>query len=228
MLNKMRDNGFNPDAIIDVGACIGDWMTAPLTAFPNADFYAFEPNQDVWHKLIAFAANYPGRIVLENRAVWNKTQKLTMNFSGQHTSFFPDVNGKRWGEKRSVKAITLDECGFEAYNNIFLKMDVQGGELKVLEGANDLLASNKIEAIVLEASLFEFQKGIPLYPEVFDIMHSLSFGLWGVINTHYRTLDKRPGQLDLMFVHNSSQLVQDNRWSKKENGMPEWSSYASK
>ena len=218
----MQKNGFNPDAIVDVGACVGDWMLTPLALFPKANFYAFEPNQDVWHRLVTFSASYPNQIILDNRALWNKKQKLTMNFSGQHTSFFPDVNGKRWGEKRSVEAMPLDGYGLEDYNNIFLKLDVQGAELNVLDGAKDLLTANKIEAVVMEASLFEFQKGMPLYPEVFDKMHTLNFGLWGVINTHYRTLDNRPGQLDLMFVHNNSQLVKDNRWSKNENGMPNW------
>jgi len=69
---------------------------------------------------------------------------------------------------------TLDEAvTSDSEGPVFLKLDVQGYELEVLRGGNNLLS--KTEVVVLECSLIEYNTGAPLIADVISFMKDRGF-----------------------------------------------------
>ena len=65
---------------------------------------------------------------------------------------------------------------------VLLKVDVQGGELAALRGADRLLSS--IDAILVEASFVELYEGQALASEVWSFLETNGFscrGIWSIV-----------------------------------------------
>lgn len=50
-LERMRDQGFKPAIVMDVGAATGDWTRSCLRIFPEAQYILVEPQQVYWGEL---------------------------------------------------------------------------------------------------------------------------------------------------------------------------------
>ncbi len=77
----------------------------------------------------------------------------------------------------------------------FLKLDVQGFELQVLSGATQILKS--VEAVMMEVSLIEINKGAPMLAEVVQFMAERGFEVGDILEIHRRPLDQATNQVDL-------------------------------
>ena len=91
-----------------------------------------------------------------------------------------------------------------------MKVDVQGFELDVLEGASDVL--DQFEVIVLEVSIIRIGK-VPTFYEVMQYMHAKGYRLYDFLPMYYRPLDNALWQGDAIFVRNDSSLVSSLQWS---------------
>ncbi|PTX98421.1 FkbM family methyltransferase [Opitutus sp. ER46] len=148
------------DTVFDVGANIGDWSRAVLSAAPGVRVHAFEPTPSTFEILstnlggtdatlhrLAFAAMDEQRplICFEDRS----------EFSGMN-SFFrrADVEHRLGihGTQTVVTARRLDcfmaEIGIAEVS--FLKIDTEGGELEVLRGASEALGHERIKVLQFE------------------------------------------------------------------------------
>ncbi len=90
-------------------------------------------------------------------------------------------------------------------NNNLIKLDVQGSELKVLEGLKDTI--NSFEVIILEVSIHNYNKDSPLFDKVMNYMIKKNYRLYDLFDL------KRLGnnksflvQFDCVFVRNNSEL----------------------
>jgi FkbM family methyltransferase len=143
----------------DAGANIGSYSEAVVQVLhdKNVKIYAFEPVAYTF-SLLSKAIGGLKDIHLFNHGLGDKEETLTIysNFetSGAATLYNHSLNmyktGRRLTEQVSVK--TLDAvCATEAVSGIdFLKLDVEGHELKVLQGAQGLLCGNRIRFIQFE------------------------------------------------------------------------------
>jgi FkbM family methyltransferase len=149
-------SGKSAPVVFDVGANEGQWIAEVLAVCPNAIIHAFEPQI----KLAALVgAKYPN-VVVNNLGVGDAVGVLELfDYAGhagsQHASLMAGViDGIHNGNLRSqsVSVETLDAyCAQHHIEHIdFLKIDVEGFELKVLHGANLMLKSNKIDVIQFE------------------------------------------------------------------------------
>ncbi|WP_119462012.1 FkbM family methyltransferase [Rhodospirillaceae bacterium SYSU D60014] len=143
--------------ILDVGAHRGEWSRALLDiAGPQlASIYAFEPapeNHDFIRKiadprleLVPLAASdNPGQLVLYSHVSGASISSVYRRKL--------DHYGMEFDKERPVECTTVD--AFLSERNIervdFLKLDVEGHEMKVLEGAQKSLTSGKIRALSFE------------------------------------------------------------------------------
>jgi 2-O-methyltransferase len=89
-----------------------------------------------------------------------------------HQEVHPEV---KFNERIKVKAVTLDE--WAAQHGIsrvdFLWLDLQGAEIKALQGAEKLLEN--VTGIFTEVSLIETYENVPLYEEVKTFLTSRGF-----------------------------------------------------
>jgi FkbM family methyltransferase len=158
-ISRLVDPG---DLTVDAGANIGQ-MTSIMAvrAGSNGEVIAFEPHPVIFIELKHNIESWRGdsraaRIVAHDQALSNSpgTAQLVMpeSFEGNRgTSFLADKSGAASKVRHvDVKVTTLDGM-IEAGRTVgFLKMDVEGHELKVLEGARRLLESKAIRDVLFE------------------------------------------------------------------------------
>lgn len=84
-----------------------------------------------------------------------------------------------------IETTTLDDfCYSEGINEIdFIQLDVQGGELKVLEGASSILERSTL-AIITEVEFTELYTGQPLFGDVDVHLRNKGFTLFDLSNMH--------------------------------------------
>ena len=90
-------------------------------------------------------------------------------------------------EQIEVSAVTLDS--FCKENHIIqidiLKMDIQGGELAALIGAEKLLSDKKIKLIYTESFFREQYLNQPLFYEIAKYLKTLDYHLQDIYNPFY-------------------------------------------
>jgi FkbM family methyltransferase len=142
--------------VIDVGANRGDYAATVLDLFPAARVICFEPAISALEGLRArFGADQRVEIVPRglDRAAGSRPLYADAEGSGLASVYSRrlDHHGIRFSEVGSVPVTTLDEyCASHAIDEIdLLKLDVEGHELAVLEGATETIARG-IRAIQFE------------------------------------------------------------------------------
>lgn len=142
----------------DVGANVGDYTQALVARFgPKSEIYSFEPTKLAFKRLSKRFRN-KNFVHLYNIGLSNKSARLTIfaeKSGSSASSLFKrrlDHAGTKFLSQEKVKLETLDTfCKKHSINQIdFFKIDVEGNELAVLEGANKLLAKKRIKFIQFE------------------------------------------------------------------------------
>ena len=86
-------------------------------------------------------------------------------------------------KQQKIKSIKLkDEIPneFRNYKNNLIKIDVQGAELKVLEGLDEFI--DNFEVIILEVSIHQYNKDAPLFDQVLNFMIKKNFKLYDIFD----------------------------------------------
>lgn len=214
-LLQLKQLGFKPETVIDVGAALG---TAPLyTAFPESRHFLIEPlveNEQYLAKLckklgnadyiIAAAAKESGYVDLRvsRTLVWSSM--VDSSESNSENSELPNLwlnqgevlRATEESKSRRIPAITLDElCQKQKLSGPYLiKVDVDGAEVDVLAGAVGIL--QETEYVIVEATLFG-----QIY-DVINFMKLQGFAAYDIVDTQYRPLDGALSQVDIAFVKN--------------------------
>lgn len=154
--DRLADEG-RPAMIFDVGANAGQYTTALLECFADrAVIHAFEPSARTFESLKAAippgAAVHPHHFGLGHR---DEVLELFFNNPGdQVATVYQQAQGDVFRRYNSEKITirTLDdfaaEMGIDRID--LLKIDVEGHELRVLEGARGLLESQAIRFVQFE------------------------------------------------------------------------------
>ncbi len=182
--------------IFDIGACDGHTSRIFKQLFPQSRVYAFEPfpaSFELLQKNAAALANVSAhQYALSNRIGYknffvNRSKATNSLLPAQNTNSFIDDHVV-FENEISVQTTTLDN--FVSENNIntidILKLDVQGGEKLVLEGASELLSKHVAKIIYSEIWFIEGYKGQPLYHDIAAYLHQFGYLPFGVYHIHYR------------------------------------------
>ena len=212
VLEKMKNLGFYPKVVLDVGANNGDWSRDCHLVFPKAKFYLIEPQVEMGESLKEFCEETDSSYILCAVGQANYKGLLTIWDDMLGSSFLMRKNPKE--NQRLVDVVTIDRLISE--NKIkhpdLIKIDVQGFELEVLKGFKDV---KDAQVIILEVSFFEFlEEKQPIFHEVIDFMYNLGFVCYDIFNFLKRPFDDALGQCDVCFVRKDSPLKAVNRWNK--------------
>lgn len=171
MMMALNDMIKNSNISIDIGANIG--ITTIWMARNSKKVFAFEPEKTNLERLKEnLSVNNISNVEIIPKCVTNKigTDELKISEDyGHHTLSEYHISKLKGIQK--VETVTLDDfCKTRNINMIdLLKIDVEGYELEVLQGASDLLKSKRVKIIVFEYNkiLLEKQKRDPCEVIVF-------------------------------------------------------------
>lgn len=224
-LRQLKQGG-NLEASHMTLVSVGSRKVSPDNDFGESGWSIFGPNLSIYGFDADADACDEANAELEHRKVnWNE-QHVPMaiaNTEGAATlyvtsnpmcsSLYPPneaflnrfANLPEWASldfELELETTTLDRfCGDENINNIdFLQMDVQGGELQVLEGAREML-SRGILGIQTEVAFAELYLGQPLFCDVDCYLRDRHYSLF-FLERSYRIRRNspvgsavRPGQM---------------------------------
>lgn len=177
-LQRLQQQGFTPDFVIDAGASMGVWSETVRRLFPNARFVLVEP---LWSQYDFYARKHltdqnPDFEIVEKALSGNSGTTPFQVTADLYTSSLlhrDNVDHRRI----DVDAVTLDEL-LEARSLAgkgLLKLDVQGAEASVLAGAKQLLS--QIDALIVKLPLMQRQTGGKAFYEVLSMLHESGFRL---------------------------------------------------
>ena len=171
----------------DVGAAIGEAALPMLRAFPKANLYCFEPIPYQFERLKKRTEAFRNRTQYFNHALYNKNDEAVFNIWPNHpdgSSFIKEAGSR---EAISVKRRRLDDVIKELnVSHIdFLKIDVEGVEKEVLEGAEKTLKVT--DNVFVEIS--PLRKGLHShdYIDAFELLHRAGFSFEGVYGDYFFT-----------------------------------------
>lgn len=139
--------------LIDIGANIGYYTIMASNLVKNGQIYSFEPELNNYNLLIKnVRVNDIQNVIPIQKAVSNKESKIKIFTDsrnlGNHSLAESNVPDKLGFLK--VETITLDSLSDDLDNDahIFIKMDTQGAEGLVIDGAKKLLRKNNITILM--------------------------------------------------------------------------------
>ncbi len=179
--------------IVDVGAHVGLAATRFRELFPEAMLHCFEPYPESFESLRAAAGGlHP--IELHGMALASRSgqAKFTVNRNSATNSLLASDDRAevywRTDTPQTTGTMTVPVSTLDAFAREreiehvdILKMDVQGGEYEVLEGARGLLEAGAIGLVYMElitAPTYVGQHRIREYLELFDAVGYELFDLY--------------------------------------------------
>jgi FkbM family methyltransferase len=197
------------DTILDIGANEGQYATMVRQAGFRGKIVSFEPLAEAHSKLKQSAARDPLWTVAPRMALGDHDGTLLMHVAGNSasSSALPMLDAHLRAAPESAyigsekvpvsKLDTVAEDLQVGGQNLFLKIDVQGFEPQVLEGAARLL--DRIQGVQLELSLAPLYEGQTLFLPLVDSLAKKGFELWALIPGFIDNKTGRTLQVDGIF-----------------------------
>lgn len=179
--------------------------------FNNSLIYAFEPHPESYVTLSEAFSEYKDvhtfALALGKQ---NGQSDFYINTYSETSSLLEnDEHSKEiWGEgamnfakivkvKLSTLDLFLEENSIKAID--ILKMNTQGTEYQILEGAFDTLKQNKVKMIYTEIIRLPTYKGQKNFYEIVKLLADSSFNLYGIYNHRY--ISQELASIDAIFLH---------------------------
>lgn len=171
---------------------------------------SFEPLADAHRKLLARsqgdskwhvatrAAIGAGRGTVELNVAGNSVSSSVLPMLEAHSKAAPD---SVYSAKEPVALMPLDEAAIpfvKNSNNILLKIDTQGYEWQVLDGAADLMTRSR--AVLIELSLLPLYEGQRLWMDYINRLETAGLTLWALEPAFVDSQSGRTMQLDGLFI----------------------------
>jgi FkbM family methyltransferase len=196
--------------IFDVGANVGATALRYRELYPRAEIHCFEPYPPSFARLSAALA-HDGHVSLHPTALSSAPGRavLNVNRNAETNSLLPsDAKAAQyWGEglletEREIEVSLQTLDGFCAERSLaridVLKLDVQGAEYSVLEGAHGLLSAARIGVIYMEVILAPTYVGQRRLVDYLALTSASGYEIFDLYNQTRR--NGRLIQSDIIFV----------------------------
>lgn len=199
------------ETVFDVGANRGQTIEWFRPLFPGAVIHAFEPHPPAYRDLVRNTVGDPGvrplALALGER---NGTATLFENSSDTTNSLLQNADlaarytPAHMGVPQGSTEVPLERldsyCTRTGISRIdVLKIDAQGYERRILEGAGDLLRPDRIRGVFLELLFVDYYRGQAWGGELIELLRARGYRLFGFAGVSF---DPRQGWRwsDAMFV----------------------------
>lgn len=200
---------FEVDLVIDIGANEGQFAKELRVGGYSGRIVSFEPLTTAHSRLLQASKNDSAWQVHSRCAVGDRLDEIELNISGNsvsssilpmlaaHSSAAPE---SIYHGSETVPLTTVDEAAspyFDGARAPFLKIDTQGYEWYVLDGA--LATLPKVRGIQLELSLVPLYEGQHLWRECIERLEKEGFILWALQPAFVDQANGRTLQWDGLF-----------------------------
>lgn len=215
VLTHVSRLGFRPQTVIDVGVAYGTFDL--YEKFPDASLLLIEPLEEFEGVLKDISRNYKAEYVMAAAGDKPGTTTINVHHDLAGTTIFKESDGSYAdGITREVPVVTIDGlCNERNLKGPYLiKLDVQGAELIVLNGARKVLQDT--ELVILEVSLFQFHVNGPQLYDVMSYMKDRGFAVYDIFGSSYRPFDGALGQVDMVFVKEDGEFRKYHFYATRE------------
>ena len=192
--------------IFDVGAHAGESIVRFRNLFKKSIIHSFEPSKKSFTILKKYE-NLDTKINNFALGKVNEIRKFYINKNDSTSGFYKfseNINIQDNIANEPVQIKTLDQ--YVKSNNIkcidILKIDVQGFEAQVLQGAIKTL-QNKIKIIELEIIFIDYYEKKSSFSEIENIIMPLGFELYTVSSPALEETSSRLKWLDAIYISNN-------------------------
>jgi FkbM family methyltransferase len=208
----LADNGTT--VVLDIGANVGQYAAQLRRTGYKGRVVSFEPGREAFAALRRRASDDDQwscfQLGLGDRAETG-VLRVSSNLSSSSLMEISPVHVQSAAEAQvvgseNIELTTLDACWEDIVapeDTPFLKLDVQGYELKILRGAGARL--NDVSGVEVEVSLVPLYEGQPLFRDVVDYLDARDFALVSVEPGFTDAATGRLLQMDCIFVPHSSE-----------------------
>lgn len=202
----------NIDLVLDVGANAGQYALEIRSFGYPGRIVSFEPLSSAHKALTSAAAADKNWDVFERCALGAEDTMAAINISQNSlsSSIFnildahtAAVQESGYVDKENVRIVPLDKVFGAVRKNskrVFLKIDTQGYESKVLDGAIETLPA--LQGIQIELSTVPLYEGQDIYFNIVNRLESLGFSLWALVPFFTDPVTGRLLQFDGIFISN--------------------------
>ncbi len=194
------------DVVLDIGANIGQYGSQLRRGGFAGRIVSFEP-VSTFHRQLSHLASQDGRWETRPWGLGSADTTATINVAGTLSSLLA-MEDRAYGsggvasttEQIQVRRLdTIRDEVLKPGERAWAKLDVQGFERQVLEGAAETLP--RLRAIEMELSLKSNYQGQAGYRELIDRLDAAGFDLWSLTPTHRDATSARLEEMDGIFVN---------------------------
>jgi FkbM family methyltransferase len=196
--------------IFDVGANFGQFAMSLRKFSYSGEIISFEPLSSAFKQLKVNSENYKNWKP-NNCAIGNENKKAIINISSNsHSSSINDILEAHINAEQNSRYIGTEQVEMKTLDSIFndfcsegdrvaLKIDTQGFEKNVIDGANNSL--QKIILIQLEMSIIPLYKDEVLLPDMIKYLNERNFKLISIENGFSNPKTQHLLQVDGVFLN---------------------------
>lgn len=206
-LIQLKQNGYSPDTILDIGAYHGNWTKSMKHIF-SSNYYLFEA---IDYPQLSASTDKVYNVLLSDtikQVDWYQKKNTGDSIFREKTHHFKNCQViKR--QTIDLNSLIIQENILNDSKNIFIKIDCQGSEISILKGATTILS--RTDFILLEIPLFGvYNEGVPNFLEHIKFMDSIGFVSYDILEHHY--INNFNMQVDMLFInktHSFNTLVNE-------------------
>jgi FkbM family methyltransferase len=199
--------------ILDIGANTGQFASEMRRKGYGGKIISFEPLINARKELIKRSFKDPNWIIHEKAAIGNENGLIEINVSKNSVSssilnmlesHSTAENNSIYIGKEKTPIFTLDSIAekyLDKFSNCFVKIDTQGYEWQVIEGASNILKKSK--GVICELSLVSLYENQRLWIDIIQKLEKEGFILWSLIRGFTDKRDGRSLQVDGVFLKKS-------------------------
>ena len=195
---SLKNSGVDLEQALDIGAYRNDFTNILKSVWPNIRVQQFEADErqkqylqeDAQIVLLGDSERTVDFYTIEDQG-WGTTTGSSI--FRENTVHYQDPNIV------SKQMTTLDKVVDMSgdWNKGLVKIDAQGSELLILEGAKQFLKLNP-KYILLECSIVEYNQGAPLVADVMSYMSNINYKMVDIFDVNY--MNDQLIQMDILFT----------------------------
>lgn len=197
----IKELGYNPSSILDIGAYHGNWTVEMKNLYPESKYYLFEANS---YEELDMLKEDSNNIIYQKTILNNKVEEIEWyenkttgdSFLREKSVLYSDTKPQK-RESIDLDTIINRDGILKEDKNIFIKIDCQGSEIPIIRGLTSIL--DRTDFIMIEMPLFgQYNENTPTFLEHINFMDSIGFIIYDIMDEHY--INYFNMQVDILFI----------------------------